>query len=365
MMLTFGEAIKLRRTAGTSHTLVEPINSIAAQIRLEYDDRGNLEMKTKPYWLRSTLGVALLLVSQFASAANGLIECDRQCLYGVLDQYLAALVHRDPHRLQWAPNAMTTENNVAIPIGDGLWETITALGDYKLKFADAAGGQVGFYGLVTETKDTSAFALRIKVERKQIIEVETLVFRLADNTAIAGGENPFAHGKFFDKPILLADVPVEQRRARERMLSIADGYFDTLQLNDGTLFTPFDDQCNRYEDGVQTTNNPALAFTGVAHLGCADQFKLGFYRYDDRLRARRYPVIDEERGLVMAAGFIDHAGKVGTYKLTDGRVLESPVRRPHSYYYLELFKIKDGKIIQIESVFMTVPYRMQSPWYKE
>jgi hypothetical protein len=314
--------------------------------------------------VQSGIAFGLLLVSQFATAA-GRIDCDRQCLYGVLDQYLAALVHRDPDRLQWAPNAMTTENNVTLPIGDGLWGTITGLGDYKLKYADATGGQVGFYGVVKETNDSSAFALRIRVKNKQITEVETLVFRLADNTGIAGGQNPFANGKFFDKPILLQDLPVEQRRPRERMISVADGYFDTLQLNDGQLFTAFDDQCNRYEDGVQTTNNKDLVLTGIAHLGCADQFKLGYYRYDDRLRERRYPIVDEERGLVLAAGFIDHAGRLGTFTLTDGRVIESPVRRPHSYYFLELFKIKDGKIIQVESVFMTVPYRMPSPWSKE
>ena len=323
-------------------------------------------MTTKKSWLRTLLLIALTCISPLSLAApNGLVDCDRQCLYGILDQYLAALVKRDPSRAPWAANAVTTENNVVIPIGDGLWNTITALSDYKLKFADTVGGQVGFYGQVTETIDSSGIALRIKVENKRITEVESVLFRNADNAGIAGGKNPFADGKFFDKPILMQDLPVEQRRPRERMLSVADGYFDTLQLNDGQLFTEFEDTCNRYEDGVQTTNNKDLILTGIAHLGCAEQFKLGYYRYDDRLRARRYPVIDEERGLVMAAGFIDHSGKLGSYKLTDGRVIESPVRRPHSYYYLELFKIRNGKIAQVESVFMTVPYRMQSPWFKE
>jgi hypothetical protein len=101
-------------------------------------------------------------------------------------------------------------------------------------------------------------------------------------------------------------------------------------------------------------------------LGCEAQFKLGNFRYDDRLRSRRYPLVDEERGIVLASGFIDHAGRLGTYTLTNGKTETSRYRRPHSYYLLELFKITpQGRIRQIEAVFMSVPYRMHSAWRDE
>jgi len=291
-------------------------------------------------------------------------DCDRACLYGFVDQYLEALVHKDPTRLPWAANARFTENNVELARGDGLWGTVTGLGAYKLKFADTTNGQVGFFGVVEETGTSSAFALRMKVVAHEIAEVETIVLRVADMGALSGGENPFAHGTFIDKPILLQNLAPNEGRPRERMISIADGYFDTLQLNDGVLFTEFDPACNRVENGLQTTNNPAKPLGEMSALGCADQFKLGTYRYDDRLRARRYPLIDEERGLVLASSFIDHSGRLGTYKLTDGRVAESPIRHPHSFYLFELFKIVNGKIRQVEAVFITVPYNMPSPWSK-
>jgi hypothetical protein len=244
--------------------------------------------------------------------------------------------------------------------------TVTKLGDYKLRFADALNGQVGFFGVVEETPaHRSAFALRLKVDNRLISEAEMIILRLADFGALDGGRNPFADGKFLDKPILNQNLAPNERRPRERMISIADGYFDTLQLNDGTLFTEFDPQCNRVENGLQTTNNPAKPLGPMTALGCAEQFKLGNYRYDDRLRARRFPLIDEERGLVLAAGFIDHSGRLGTYKLADGRTAESPIRRPHSFYLMELFKIVDGRIRQIEAVFITVPYNMPSPWTME
>ncbi len=78
-------------------------------------------------------------------------------LYKVLDSYLAALKARDPQRVKWAPRVRNTENNVAMMAGDGLWGTITALGSYDLRFADTLTGQVGYFGTVTETTDTSAF----------------------------------------------------------------------------------------------------------------------------------------------------------------------------------------------------------------
>ncbi|MEZ5744785.1 MAG: hypothetical protein R3D89_13955 [Sphingomonadaceae bacterium] len=42
-------------------------------------------------------------------------------------------------------------------------------------------------------------------------------------------------------------------------------------------------------------------------MGREEQFRLGWYRYDE-LRARRFPLVDEERGIVLAHGFIDHYG---------------------------------------------------------
>ena len=249
-----------------------------------------------------------------------------------------------------------TENNVALMVGDGLWRTITALGGYDLRFADPQLGQVGYFGTVTETDETAAFTIRLKVVDGKVAEAETLVVRQLDSGIKFEGQ------KFENKPAMNEMLPAAQRLPRPRMISLADGYFDTLQLNDGTLFTKFHPDCKRVENGVQTTNNPSFAVVPVARLGCEQQFRMGNYRYDTRLRARRFLLVDEERGLVMASGFIDHAGDLHEYKLTDGTSVRAPVHRPHSFYLFELFKLKDGSIEQIEANFITVPYNMPSPW---
>ena len=111
-----------------------------------------------------------------------------------------------------------------------------------------------------------------------------------------------------EKPVLNETVPPEERSPRERMISIANGYWDTLQLNDGTLFTQFDDKCERYEDAIWTANNPNSK-DAIARMGCTAQFKSGYFRMDDRVRDRRFPVVDEERGLVLSMAFLDHTGR--------------------------------------------------------
>lgn len=292
------------------------------------------------------------------NSAAPALSCNRTCLLGLLDQYLAALAKRDISLVPWAPVVQNAENNVLLPVGDGLWGTLTKLGSYQLKIADPDTGEVGYFGAVEENGAVSPFALRLKVAQKQVVQVETLVRRKADEA------NYMADPGFIDKPVFNEVIPAASRLPRERLISIADGYFDTLQLNDGTLFTQFDENCDRTENGVRTTNNAELVrLSPIMALGCEAQFRTGNFRYDDRLRARRFPLVDVERGLVLAGGFIDHAGRLGDYTLANGEKATSRYRRPHSYYLLELFKITpQGKIRQIEAVFMTVPYRMASPW---
>jgi hypothetical protein len=305
----------------------------------------------------AAVAVSLFAVQQ-ASAAERSQTCDRACLYGILDKYLAALKARDPSRAPFAPGVRNTENNVALKLGDGLWGTIQGLGDYDLRFADVNTGGIGFYGVVREGETDAPFGLRLKVRGGKITEVETIVARPQD----AG--IPFVNAKLESRPIMNEVLKPEDRPSREELIKAANGYFDTLQRNDGTLHVEFTDDCNRHEDGFQTTNNPEAVdkYGFIMGLGCAAQFKTGYFRFDDALRSRRMLVIDRERGLIMAAAFIDHSGHLDEYKLTDGRTIPSMIRRPNSLCLLETFKVKHGKIEGIEAMFVTTPYRMTSPW---
>ena len=280
-------------------------------------------------------------------------------LYALADTYLDALEAHDPSRLSWADGAVFTENNVRLEPGDGLWNTISARRrGYDLKVADPVTGQVGWFGVVEEHGHPAIMGLRLAVMSGKVIEVETIVCR-----SMEFGPFPSIETYVAPRPLMLADVPAAERSSRERMIAIADGYFETLELNDGTLHAEFTDDCDRVENGLQTTNNPNIEGYPIAAMGCAEQFRLGQYIYDDRLRGRRFPLVDEEKGIVLAAGFIDHCGKVVDVTWTDGVTkTQSVFHFPHSFALMEMFKIVGGKIAGVEAVFITVPYNMRSPW---
>lgn len=309
---------------------------------------------------------ALLLAASVAPAtaheggmnSNPATDCDRACLYGHAGAYLDALVKKDPARLPWADHVVFTDNNVQIEIGDGTWNTVDGKRDYDLKFADPAKGQVSWFGVIEEHGIPAIMALRLKIESGKIVEVEQIVTRKVENSPF-----PSIDTNVKPRQIMLADVPAGKRTPRDRMISLADGYFDTIQLNDGDILTKFSDDCERIENGLQTTHNEA-AFPNypIAKFGCQGQFEKGQYLYDDRLRERRFELVDEQKGVVVAGGFIDHMGKTVDFTWTDGTPVKSFYTFPHSYYLMEAFKIVDGEIAAVEAIFIDVPYHMRSPF---
>jgi hypothetical protein len=284
-------------------------------------------------------------------------SCDRPCLERHMDRFLDALVAHDPSAIAWAPAALYTENNVALAIGDGLWHTASRKGDPRqaLMLADPAAGQVAYFGVIEERGNLDYLALRLRVADGRIAEAELIANRKSE-TGPRGDPGKLAHDPAFSRI-----VPLAERVARARMIDLAYGYFSTLQLNDGKIFTQFAPDCSRLENGSPTAGD-ASSTNPYSRLHCEEQFKLGNYRWDDRLRERRFPLIDEERGLILASGFIDHSGALDTYTLSDGTVKKSPILAPHAWHFLEVFKIEQGRIARIESVFVFVPYGMPSPW---
>jgi hypothetical protein len=283
-------------------------------------------------------------------------SCDRQCLYGYLDKYLKALAAHNPAGLPLAANYKFSENDVFLKVGDGLWNTITAMGTGGVRFADVPDGEVGFLCVVQEAKTNSPYAMRMKIADGKITQIETVVARPS------GLIGPPALDHFAKRGWFQGMLPENERSSRAKMIQLVNGYLDTLQRNNGTIHTTFDKDCNREENAQQSTNNPGNHIFPVTNLGCEGQFKTGYFYYDDRARSRGFPLVDTEQGLILARVFLDHSGNVSKYKLTDGRELESPFRTPSSLCILELFKIRSGKIFQIEATMAAVPYNMPPVW---
>ena len=282
-------------------------------------------------------------------------NCNRTCLIGMLHSYLDAMGHKDRGLAPFARNVRYVENNVEMPLGEGLWGSASGVSATGLEVADAITGNAAWYGTVQEHGNGAFLAVRLKVEDGRITEVESVVQRSPTHPAPFGDPAKLQHDPAFQEIL-----PAEQRRERERLVAVANGYFSTVEQNDGQIFTAFDADCQRNENGISTTSG-AQGAAAIAQ-GCESQFKLGIYRINKRVRERRFPIVDEERGVVVATGFFDHANTFDSYKTTDGKVHATALKWPNSISLMEAFKIRNGMIYRVEVVFTYVPYFMHSPY---
>ena len=237
--------------------------------------------------------VGLVLTASLACGGPVVAEpggrCDRACLEGFVDRYLDAVVAHDPAQAPLAPAVRFTENGQRLRPGDGLWNTASARGPYKLYVADAEAGHVGFFGTIRENGKPAILALRLAIVEGEITEAETLVARSEEGARqVEALGNP--HPLF---SAAAAPMP------REALVRTANLYFVGLERNDGKGVYPFTDDCDRIENGKQTTNRPAdpKGPVDVEALGCRQQFETGFFRFVTRIRDRRFVVLDPERGL--------------------------------------------------------------------
>lgn len=300
----------------------------------------------------------------FASPAGAATPaCDRACLEGLVGQYFDAALAHDPHRLPLAKSVKFTENGQTLELGDGLWRTLTAKGAYQMLVADAESGNVAFLGSIREADIPAMLALRLKVRHGQISEIETLVQR-SDKSAEGFDKIGYA---WTDA------VPANERMSRADLLRVANMYFAGLELNDGKGDYPFADDCNRIENGTNTTNAPTPAGqtrpdpkTATNYSGqwsCMEQFKSGLLHFVSRIRDRRYVAVDPERGLVFSFIFFDHsAGDTRTFQTPDGRTVTAGPKQPWTWELAETFKLEKGRIHQIMAIMEHVPYGMQSGW---
>jgi hypothetical protein len=315
------------------------------------------------------LGAAMLTGQLAASTGPIPLNCNRTCLEGLSDQYLAAVVAHDPKRLPLSEDVMYTENNQVLKVGDGFWKTAAGIGNYKHIFADPEFGQVGYMGTMQEAGAPLLMSVRLRVELGRITEIESIYFRPG-----GGGPNNIAAMDQSGKPedIWFKSIPPPQRLSRQEMIAIADGYFTGLQKNDGkglqgTGTYPFTTDCHRIENGAPTTNvpRPANEPPGTLNLfamDCLSQFKMGLYYVVQSIHHRRYPLVDAERGVVWAHSVFDQ-GTVNEGTLSDGTKHRYPgFNRPGSILVSEAFLIENGKIRRVEMVGPAATYHMNSPW---
>ena len=297
--------------------------------------------------------------------------CDRACLVGLMDQYLDALIKHDPSGLPLAEEVWVTENTGRMDLGEGvLWRSRIEPSQFRITVADPVTGQVAVQWVPKLQGQPAMIAIRLKVERRLITEVEQLYDRNVAPQAMELLTTP--------RPTLLADVAAKDRSSREYMLYAANAYFDALTGENGAI-APFAEDCVRHEQGYQTVRNakPGRAMPSpnipdrstpfgkqVAELSvmtCAQQIDTKIFTGIKKIWPRR-AVVDEQKGLVAIFPLFVHDG---TRRPVEGQAW-APQTLPGmvlNMVTMETFAVRDGKILDVEAFpFVTFGYGLGDGW---
>jgi len=299
-------------------------------------------------------------------AESAVPACDRECIVGITDDYLAALAARDPSNAPLADNVAFVENAERLKPGEGLWKTATGgPTGFSIHVPDTDLQQAGWMGVVEQGGKPVMLALRLKIEDGKITEAEHLVTEPAqgrmDNlkTLRAG---------------LRTEVPAGQRLPHDELIRIGATYYDALDNNDGSLM-PFAADCVRHENGMITAGAnagpPPNAEPGAPRTAtdCKAQLDSQAFVYIDRIENRRMVAADPVTGLVMGFSHFRHPMDNLPYKVTnsDGSVTERNAGNmpydPFDMPAAHIFKVGgDGKVHEIEAVGVMRPYNSKTGW---
>jgi hypothetical protein len=298
---------------------------------------------------------------------------DRAGMVALVQQYVRSLPEHSAAGLPLAPNVKFTEQAVPIPIGDGLWLSATSgPTGFQVWLGDPVSGQAGFYGVLGERDKPVVVAARIKVENGKITEIENVIVRGLDEASLKNFETP--------RPAFGADVPANERTPRARMFEIAESYFDAIEQDNGEL-CPFADESVRHENGSQAnlSDNPptlggdfgasavATAWQQLCRMRMRDNLSTGAWTYITQIRPRHILICDEDKGIVASFPRFVHRGDVRQTKLRGvAGVTEMPFGPgPSDLQCFEMFKIRAGKVYEVEAAGFANAYLAPTGWEAE
>lgn len=305
------------------------------------------------------LAVAVGVFYSVSTTQPQATQCDRACLIRTTNIYLAALVAHDTSIVDFSSDVKFIENTVPMKPGEGLWKTASAIPTtFKIYVPDTVSEDIGFLGVMQESNRPIELGLRLKIRNGQITEAEHLIARDLRPTSLVNLVIP--------RPGLLATVPPDQRVPRDQMLKIGASYYEALVTADAND-APFADDCVRRENGMQTTSNPPPAKPGFGTLGamgCERQLHTHTFDYIKRIEPRRVEIADPETGLVFGLSQFRQPMDEKVVKIVGVPGVDHVDMNFKAFDLpaAHIFKIRDGKIHEIEAMGFTMPYNSKTGW---
>ncbi len=289
--------------------------------------------------------VALLISLQ----ATAQIGCDRACLEGHMTTYYNALNTNMPNMVPLAANAKISDNNNLVSLRDAFWPEAEEV-VYRWDIANPRLGDVAGEAVIRNSDGSlTIIAVRLKVADNAITEVEVVRANEGDADRLWGPE------RLVSQPLsinLNKSIRIADRDSYYRLIAAAESYWRAFQTNGTEEYHHADllYDALRFENGLQTTG---LMLDG-SFRSAPDGFDTG--RFIGRnLWDRRYPVVDEERGIVLS---------MVRFGLKDGMESQS-VATSNDRLVAEFFQVKNGMIQEVHAVLYNLPDAVPGVWEAE
>ncbi len=295
--------------------------------------------------MRGLLGlVALAAFAAGATPALAQQSCDRACLTAVIDSYFAALLANDPGALRQASGARITDNGAEKRLAETFWDGAAEI-VFRFDIVDTARGDTGTQTVIRNADGSKTMhMLRLKVQRGAITEIETIKANQGDADRLWDPDRLTAVS-----PDLQLSIREAERDSYYELIAVAEGYWRAFQTNGTPDYRParLMPDARRFENGLQTT--------GLVRNGEYQSAQRGFDegRFLNRnLWDRRYPVVDEERGIVLS---------IVRFGIKGGATSQSTVTS-NDRLVAEFFAVKRGYIQEIQAVLFNLPDAQPTGW---
>jgi hypothetical protein len=290
-------------------------------------------MKVRSHFVGLLVACALLAGAVHSKGAT----CDRDCLRGLVTQYLNAMLAHSPSSLPLADHVRFTEDTVEMKMGASpLWQKASRLGPYRLDILDVRQGVAATQAVVEEAGAPVMLMLRLKLDGAKIAEVETQVTRSKVEGSIF---NPDALKTMSGAMILFLDPA--QRNSRDEAIRIAELYPAGLKAGSFvTVDVPFAAEAYRFENG-QLMAGPGCTF----RPDCAD------------IKGQHVPTLS---GITYRVAAVDEDLGIVLLRMDFG---PGSTRVPgDSLAVWEAFKVYNGHIHAVEAFMKNMPSGTPSGW---
>ena len=293
------------------------------------------------FWA-ATLAVAALAAPAVAAAQQG--GCNRACLTAQVDAYYAALKARSAALLPQAARARVTENGSERKLADTLWAG-APVPVWRFDIANPRRGDVASEAVLRNADGSKTmFMVRLKVQAGAITEIETIKANKGDADRLWDPDRLTSVS-----PRLTLSLRETDRDSYYDLIGTAESYWRAFQTNG----TPHYRRARilpdslRFENGLQTT--------GLVRDGVFNDTSRGFDEgkfISRNIWDRRYPVVDEERGIVLS---------IVRFGLKAGAKSQS-VATSNDRLVAEFFAVQNSQISEIHAVLFNLPDDKPSAW---